>query len=631
MSKIIGIDLGTTNSCVAVMEGGEAVVIPNAEGARTTPSVVAFSKTGERMIGQVAKRQAVTNPQKTVISIKREMGSNHTVAIDDKKYSPQEISAMILQKLKADAEAYLGQKVDKAVITVPAYFTDAQRQATKDAGKIAGLNVLRIINEPTAAALAYGLEKGKEDERILVFDLGGGTFDVSLLEIGKDDDGFSTIQVQATNGDNHLGGDDWDQKIIDWLVSEVKNKYGVDLSKDKIALQRLKEAAEQAKKELSSSTSTSISMQYLAMTPDGTPVHLDETLTRAHFEEMTSDLLGRCRTPFNNVLHDAGISVSDIDHVVLVGGSTRMPAVKDLVKELTGGKEANQSVNPDEVVAVGAAVQSGVIKGDRKDVLLIDVTPLSLGIETKGGIMTKLIDRNTAIPTKRSEVFSTAEDNQPSVLIQVYQGEREFARDNKPLGTFELTGIAPAPRGVPQIEVTFDIDANGIVHVSAKDKGTGKEQSMTITGGSGLPKDEIDRMVKEAEAHEAEDKQRKEDAETRNQAEAFAYSTEKLVNDNKDKLSDDIVKEVTDKVNALKEALKGDDTEKVKTAQTELMTAAQKIGQVLYAQQGAEGAAAGAGAAGADGAGASAGSASGSDDDTVEAEVVDDDDDKDNK
>ena len=626
MARAVGIDLGTTNSCIATLEGGEPTVIVNAEGARTTPSVVAFSKSGEILVGEVAKRQAVTNVDRTISSVKRHMGSDWTVDIDGKKWTPQEISAQILMKLKRDAEAYLGEPATDAVITCPAYFNDAQRQATKDAGKIAGLNVLRIINEPTAAALAYGLEKGKEDERILVFDLGGGTFDVSLLEIGKDDDGFSTIQVQATNGDNHLGGDDWDQKIIDWLVSEVKNKYGVDLSKDKIALQRLKEAAEQAKKELSSSTSTSISMQYLAMTPDGTPVHLDETLTRAHFEEMTSDLLGRCRTPFNNVLHDAGISVSDIDHVVLVGGSTRMPAVKELVKELTGGKEANQSVNPDEVVAVGAAVQSGVIKGDRKDVLLIDVTPLSLGIETKGGIMTKLIDRNTAIPTKRSEVFSTAEDNQPSVLIQVYQGEREFARDNKPLGTFELTGIAPAPRGVPQIEVTFDIDANGIVHVSAKDKGTGKEQSMTITGGSGLPKDEIDRMVKEAEAHEAEDKKRKEDAETRNQAEAFAYSTEKLVNDNKDKLSDDIVKEVTDKVNALKEALKGDDTEKVKTAQTELMTAAQKIGQVLYAQQGAEGA-----AAGADGAGASAGSASGSDDDTVEAEVVDDDDDKDNK
>ena len=648
MSKILGIDLGTTNSAMAVLEGGSPTIIVNAEGDRTTPSVVGFRADGDRVVGKAAKNQAVTNPKNTVFSIKRFMGRKYSectseiktvpyevkegqggravVDIEGKDYTAEQVSAMTLAKMKADAEKYLGETVTDAVITVPAYFNDAQRQATKDAGKIAGLNVLRIINEPTAAALAYGLEKGKEDERILVFDLGGGTFDVSLLEIGKDDDGFSTIQVQATNGDNHLGGDDWDQKIIDWLVSEVKNKYGVDLSKDKIALQRLKEAAEQAKKELSSSTSTSISMQYLAMTPDGTPVHLDETLTRAHFEEMTSDLLGRCRTPFNNVLHDAGISVSDIDHVVLVGGSTRMPAVKELVKELTGGKEANQSVNPDEVVAVGAAVQSGVIKGDRKDVLLIDVTPLSLGIETKGGIMTKLIDRNTAIPTKRSEVFSTAEDNQPSVLIQVYQGEREFARDNKPLGTFELTGIAPAPRGVPQIEVTFDIDANGIVHVSAKDKGTGKEQSMTITGGSGLPKDEIDRMVKEAEAHEAEDKKRKEDAETRNQAEAFAYSTEKLVNDNKDKLSDDIVKEVTDKVNALKEALKGDDTEKVKTAQTELMTAAQKIGQVLYAQQGAEGA-----AAGADGAGASAGSASGSDDDTVEAEVVDDDDDKDNK
>ena len=627
MARAVGIDLGTTNSCIATLEGGEPTVIVNAEGARTTPSVVAFSKSGEILVGEVAKRQAVTNVDRTISSVKRHMGTDWTVEIDGKKWTPQEISAQILMKLKRDAEAYLGEPVTDAVITCPAYFNDAQRQATKDAGKIAGLNVLRIINEPTAAALAYGLEKGKEDERILVFDLGGGTFDVSLLEIGKDDDGFSTIQVQATNGDNHLGGDDWDQKIIDWLVGEVKNKYGIDLSKDKIALQRLKEAAEQAKKELSSSSSTSISMQYLAMTPDGTPVHLDETLTRAHFESMTSDLLGRCRTPFNNVLHDAGIGVSDIDHVVLVGGSTRMPAVKELVKELTGGKEANQSVNPDEVVAVGAAVQSGVIKGDRKDVLLIDVTPLSLGIETKGGIMTKLIERNTAIPTKRSEVFSTAEDNQPSVLIQVYQGEREFARDNKPLGTFELTGIAPAPRGVPQIEVTFDIDANGIVHVSAKDKGTGKEQSMTITGGSGLPKDEIDRMVKEAEAHEAEDKKRKEDAETRNQAEAFAYQTEKLVNDNKDKISDEIAKEVTDKVNALKEALKGEDIEKIKSAQSELMTSAQKIGEALYAQQGAAGAADAAGAA----AGASGAASNGGDDDVVDAEVVDDDDKKDNK
>ncbi|MBQ3308269.1 MAG: molecular chaperone DnaK [Aeriscardovia sp.] len=622
MGRAVGIDLGTTNSCIATLEGGQPTVIVNAEGQRTTPSVVAFAKNGDILVGDVAKRQAVTNVDRTISSVKRHMGTDWAVEIDGKRWTPQEISAQILMKLKRDAEAYLGEPVTDAVITCPAYCNDAQRQATKDAGNIAGLDVLRSIIEPTAAALAYGLEKGKEDERILVFDLGGGTFDVSLLEIGKDDDGFSTIQVEATNGDNHLGGDDWDQSVIDWLVGVVKDKYGVDLSNDKIALQRLKEAAEQAKKELSSSTETSISMQYLAMTKDGQPVHLDETLTRAHFQEMTRNLLDRCRKPFNQVLADAGISVSQIDHVILVGGSTRMPAVKDLVKELTGGKEANQSVNPDEVVAVGAAIQSGVIKGDRKDVLLIDVTPLSLGIETKGGIMTKLIDRNTAIPTKRSEVFSTAEDNQPSVLIQVYQGEREFARDNKPLGTFELTGIAPAPRGVPKIEVTFDIDANGIVHVSAKDQGTGKEQSMTITGGSSLPKDEIDRMVKEAQEHEADDKKRREDTETRNQAEAFAYSTEKLVNDNKDKLPADVSKDVTDKIAALKEALKSEDIEKIKTAQNDLMTAAQKIGEILYKDQSAADAAGAANAS-------AAGSASSADDDVVDAQVVDDDDKKD--
>ncbi|WP_049217041.1 molecular chaperone DnaK [Alloscardovia omnicolens] len=622
MGRAVGIDLGTTNSCIATLEGGQPTVIVNAEGSRTTPSVVAFSKSGEIIVGEVAKRQAVTNVDRTISSVKRHMGTDWTVKIDDKEWTPQEISAQILMKLKRDAEAYLGEPVTDAVITCPAYFNDAQRQATKDAGTIAGLNVLRIINEPTAAALAYGLEKGKEDERILVFDLGGGTFDVSLLEIGKDDeDGFATIQVQATNGDNKLGGDDWDQAIIDWIVTEVKNKYGVDVSKDKIATRRLKEAAEQAKKELSSSTSTTISQQYLAMAPDGTPVHLDETLTRAKFEEMTSHLLERTRKPFNAVLADSGISVSQIDHVVLVGGSTRMPAVQELVKELTGGREANKSVNPDEVVAVGAAVQSGVIKGDRKDVLLIDVTPLSLGIETKGGIMTKLIERNTAIPTKRSEVFSTAEDNQPSVLIQVYQGEREFARDNKPLGTFELGGIAPAPHGVPQIEVTFDIDANGIVHVSAKDKGTGKEQSVTISGGSGLDKDEIDRMVKEAQSHEAEDKKRREEVDTRNQAEAFAYQTEKLVSENKDKISEELASDVTAKTNALKEALKGEDIEAIKTAQSELMTAAQKIGESLYSQRQAEGAA---GAAGAGAAGNGAAN-NGGDDDVVDAEVVDDD------